>query len=63
MNLANRDVRESLYLSDAESVQLTEVAKELGVSRSSLLRSVWLDYLRRRVADEAARLRAAGLPE
>lgn len=58
-----RDIRESFYLSEAESHALTEAAKEVGVSRSSLVRSVFLDWLRRRRADEAARLRAAGLPD
>jgi hypothetical protein len=62
MNPEARDIRESFYLNDAESAQLTELAHELGVSRSSLVRAIFLDYLRRRRADEAARLQAAGLP-
>lgn len=58
-----RDIRESFYLNEAESHALTEAAKELGVSRSALVRACWLDWLRKRRADEAARLRAAGLPD
>jgi hypothetical protein len=57
-----RDIRESFYLNEAESAQLTEVAKELGVSRSSLVRACWLDWLRKRRSDEEQRLKAAGLP-
>lgn len=62
LNPEARDIRESFYLNEAESLQLTEAAKELGVSRSALIRAVWLDWLRKRRTDEEARLRAAGLP-
>lgn len=60
-NADARDIRESVYLNEAESRRLDELAKEIGVSRSALLRAAFLDLVRRREADDEARLRAAGL--
>lgn len=60
-NADARDIRESVYLNEAESRRLDELAREIGVSRSALLRAAFLDLVRRREADDEARLRAAGL--
>jgi predicted transcriptional regulator len=56
-----RDIRESVYLNEAESRRLDDLAREIGVSRSALLRCAFLELVRRRESDDEARLRASGL--
>lgn len=42
----DRDIRESFYINESESNDLAKVAYELGLSRSALVRMVFLEWLR-----------------